>query len=132
MRAHISAKRLLFLLMLLLLSGCAAKHTAPASQHSLTVTANAYNSVRSQTSGNPSIGAWGDHLKPGMKVIAVSRDLLKMGITHNTRVRIDGLPGTYLVQDKMHKRWSRKIDIYMGRDVKAARKWGKRKVTIRW
>jgi len=99
---------------------------------SLTVTATAYNSLPSQTQGNPSIAAWGDRLKPGMKVIAVSRDLLRMGLKHNTRVKIKGLPGTYLVKDKMHKRWSRKIDIYMGTDIKAARNWGKRSVTISW
>ncbi|WP_064606287.1 3D domain-containing protein [Photobacterium sp. J15] len=97
---------------------------------SLRVTATAYNSVRAQTNDNPSIAAWGDRLKPGMKAIAVSRDLLKMGITHGTRVKISGLPGEYVVLDKMNKRWSRKIDIYMGTDVRAAKKWGRRKVTI--
>jgi 3D (Asp-Asp-Asp) domain-containing protein len=102
------------------------------NSYSLDVTASAYNSVRSQTSGNPFIGAWGDRLKPGMKVIAVSRDLLKMGLKHNTKVKIKGLPGTYLVKDKMHKRWKRMIDIYMGIDIKAARQWGRRTVTISW
>ena len=102
------------------------------SDHKLTITASAYNSLKAQGSGNPSISAWGDRLKPGMKAIAVSRDLIKMGLKHNTKVKIEGLPGTYLVKDKMHKRWKRKIDIYLGRDVKAARQWGKRKVTISW
>lgn len=102
------------------------------NSRNLEVIASAYNSVRSQTSGNPSIGAWGDHLKPGMKVIAVSRDLIKMGLKHNTKVKIKGLPGIYLVKDKMHKRWKRMIDIYMGIDIKTARQWGKRKVTISW
>ncbi len=96
----------------------------------LKVTATAYNSVRAQTNSNPSIAAWGDRLKPGMKVIAVSRDLLKMGITHGTKVKISGLPGEYVVLDKMNKRWSRKIDIYMGKDIQAARNWGRRSVTI--
>ncbi len=32
----------------------------------------------------------------------------------------------------MNKRWKKKIDIYMGCNLKRARKWGKRKVTIRW
>ncbi|MFQ5519590.1 MAG: 3D domain-containing protein [Mariprofundus sp.] len=130
------AKQLLLIaISLLLIGSCnhnSLSRNAPTGTHSLKVTATAYNSVRSQTSGNPSIAAWGDRLKPGMKVIAVSRDLIRMGLKHNTRVKIDGLPGTYLVKDKMNKRWRRKIDIYMGRDVKAARRWGKRKVTIRW
>ena len=123
---------LLSALILLAVCSCSATHAAAPAKHRLTVTSSAYNSVKSQTSGNPSIGAWGDHLKPGMKIIAVSRDLIRLGLKHNTRVKIEGLPGTYLVKDKMHKRWKRKIDIYMGTDVKAARRWGKRKVTISW
>ena len=125
-----SAKRLFVALIFVALGSCSIAHSGDG--HSLKVTASAYNSVKSQAHGNPSIGAWGDHLKPGMKVIAVSRDLIKMGLKHNTRVKIDGLPGTYLVKDKMGKRWSRKIDVYMGTDVKAARRWGKRTVIIRW
>ncbi|MDX1598602.1 MAG: hypothetical protein R3295_08055 [Marinobacter sp.] len=97
------------------------------------VTATAYNSVNSQTkAGDPTLTAWGDTLKPGMKAIAVSRDLIEDGLTHGTEVTIDGLPGTYIVRDKMNKRWKDKIDIYMGLDVKAAREWGKRTVTISW
>lgn len=55
-----------------------------------------------------------------------------MGLTHNTKVKIKGLDGHYLVLDKMNKRWTKKIDIYMGVDVKAAKAWGKKKVTISW
>ena len=124
--------RLLPLMFFIMLGSYSSAWSGAGHDHSLTVTASAYNSLKSQTSDNPAIGAWGDRLKPGMKVIAVSRDLLRMGLKHNMKVKIDGLPGYYLVKDKMHKRWKRKIDIYMGTDVKAARKWGKRKVTIRW
>ena len=98
----------------------------------LEVTATAYNSVPGQTQDNPSVTAWGEKLAPGMKVIAVSRDLIAMGLTHGVRVKIDGLPGEYKVADKLHKRWKRRIDIYMGVDVNAAKQWGKRTVTIRW
>lgn len=94
------------------------------------VTATAYNSVKGQTSNTPHLGAFGDSLKPGMKYIAVSRDLLRKGLKHNTPVRIDGFKGLYLVKDKMHSRWKNRIDIYMGTDVDAARDWGRRKVTI--
>jgi 3D (Asp-Asp-Asp) domain-containing protein len=125
-----SKQSLLIIISLLLVGSCSPAWSS--SGHSLEVTASAYNSVKSQGSGNPSISAWGDHLKPGMKAIAVSRDLIKMGLKHNTKVKIEGLPGTYLVKDKMNKRWKRKIDIYMGTDIKAARQWGKRKVTISW
>jgi hypothetical protein len=43
---------------------------------SLRVTATAYNSLPGQTDNTPDLAAWGDRLRPGMKAIAVSRDLL--------------------------------------------------------
>jgi 3D (Asp-Asp-Asp) domain-containing protein len=98
----------------------------------LEVTATAYNSLPGQTDGDPSITAWGDRLEPGMMAIAVSRDLIPMGLGHGAKVRIDGMPGLYVVRDKMAKRWKKKIDIYMGTDVGAARRWGRRTVKIRW
>jgi len=112
--------------------------TLPASvfggkKRVLRVTATAYTSHVNQTDSTPNIAAWGDRLKPGMKVIAVSRDLLyKYGMKHRTKVKISGLKGTYLVLDKMNKRWRKKIDIYMGKDIKAAMQWGVRKVKITW
>jgi 3D (Asp-Asp-Asp) domain-containing protein len=76
--------------------------------------------------------AWGDTLKPGMKAIAVSRDLIDLGLVHNTDVTIEGFQGKYKVLDKMNKKWEMKIDIYMGTDIKAAKKWGKKRVKISW
>ena len=117
-------------------SGCnfsseSEEEIAPEIWDSLVVTASAFNSTRAQTgSGNPNISAWGDTIQPGMNVIAVSRDLIKRGLTHNTTVIIDGLEGVYLVKDKMHYRWNNKIDIYMGDDVTKAREWGRKKVKI--
>lgn len=102
------------------------------TEKTLVVTATAYNSVPAQTDGDPTIAAWGDTLRPGMKAIAVSPDLIPLGLTHGTRVRIEGLPGAYVVRDRMPARWRRKIDIYMGEDVQAARQWGRREVQIRW
>lgn len=32
----------------------------------------------------------------------------------------------------MNKRWTKKIDIYMGNDVESAKQWGVREVTIIW
>lgn len=104
-----------------------------ARWQSMVVTATAYNSLPAQTTAkNPDLAAWGDRLKPGMRAIAVSRDLIPEGLGHGTRVRIAGLDGEWLVLDKMHRRWQRKIDIYMGTDVQAAREWGRREVTISW
>jgi 3D (Asp-Asp-Asp) domain-containing protein len=110
-------------------SGCALWKPA---ERSLVVTATAYNSLRSQTDGNPSLGAWGDRLQPGMRVVAVSRDLLALGLGRGTKLRIEGLPGEYTVLDKTASRWRKRIDIYMGVDVQAARQWGRRQVRIHW
>jgi len=99
----------------------------------LQVTATAYTSHVAQTDSTPNIAAWGDRLKPGMKVIAVSRDLLNVyGLKHKQKVRIKGLEGEYIVLDKMNKRWRKKIDIYMGMNKKKAFRWGRRKVEIHW
>jgi 3D (Asp-Asp-Asp) domain-containing protein len=106
--------------------------TAGDVERTLVVTASAYNSLPKQTVGDPSMAAWGDVLEPGVKAIAVSRDLIELGLVRGTRVRIEGLPGEYAVLDKMARRWRRKIDIYMGDDVEAARAWGVREVRIHW
>lgn len=109
-----------------MLSGCFGEDNTVTMK----VASTAYTSHVSQTSAHPFLGAWGDDLKPGMKCIAVSRDLITKGLTHNTKVKIEGLPDEYIVKDKMNKRWTNKIDIYMGLDTKAAKEWGKREVTI--
>ncbi|NNC50387.1 MAG: 3D domain-containing protein [Flaviramulus sp.] len=98
----------------------------------MNVTATAYNSLAYQTNSNPHITAFGDSLKPGLKYIAVSRDLLKKGLKHNIPVKIEGFEGVYLVKDKMNARWTNKIDIYMGVDVKAAKQWGRRRICIEY
>lgn len=100
------------------------------SWNSMSVTATAYNSLAYQTNSDPNITAFGDSLKPGLKYIAVSRDLLKRGLKHNIPVKIEGLEGIYYVKDKMHSRWKNRIDIYMGIDVKAAKQWGRKRVCI--
>jgi 3D (Asp-Asp-Asp) domain-containing protein len=106
--------------------------SADSIERALAVTATAYNSLPGQTDDEPHTAAWGDSLAPGMKAIAVSRDLIPLGLDHRTSVKIEGLPGVYLVLDKMNKRWEKRIDIYMGHDLDAALSWGKRKVEISW
>lgn len=124
--------RTLIFIGFLFLTGCGKKAVAPPDFYwdSMEVTASAYNSVVSQTSDNPFITAFGDSLKPGLKYIAVSRDLLKKGLKHNTPVIIEGFKDVYLVKDKMHWRWRNRIDIYMGNDIEAAKQWGRKKVCI--
>ena len=119
----------IFFVIVFLLS-CTPRDSKNYVWHTKDVMATAYNSLASQTNAQPSITAFGDTLSPGLKYIAVSRDLLALGLKHNALVTIKGLDGVYLVKDKMHSRWKNKIDIYMGTDVKAAREWGRKKVTI--
>lgn len=120
-----------FVLMSLVLTlGC--KEEPRYEWREMTVKASAYNSVVNQTNSNPYITAFGDSLIPGLKYIAVSRDLLNKGLRHNTPVRIEGLEGLYLVKDKMNKRYTNHIDIYMGLDLKAAKNWGRKSLKIHY
>ncbi|MDT0607550.1 3D domain-containing protein [Croceitalea rosinachiae] len=123
----------LFILLVILASCNQNKKSISPNKHNWfghQVTVSAYNSVTWQTLGNPNIAAWGDTLIPGMKCIAVSRDLLTLGIDHNTMVKIDTFPDTFYVKDKMNRKWTNRIDIYMGNDVKSARNWGKKNLQI--
>lgn len=95
------------------------------------VLVTAYNSVPDQTDDTPFEAAWGDNLEEGMKIIAVSRDLEKVGLTRGTIVHVDGL-GEYKVLDRMHYRKTNQIDIYMGTDVRKARKFGVKNLKIKW
>lgn len=125
--------RYLYILCLLVAFSCkktAEKEPDAYNWQSRIVTATACNSLAYQTNSNPNITAFGDSLQPGLKYIAVSRDLLKLGLKHNTPVIIEGLEGVYLVKDKMHSRWRNRIDVYMGVDVKAAKNWGRKRVCI--
>jgi 3D (Asp-Asp-Asp) domain-containing protein len=97
----------------------------------LEVTASAFNSVPEQTDGAPRLTASGERLRPGMRALAVSRDLEREGLVFGTAVEIDG-HGEWVVLDRMAPRWRRKIDLYMGEDEGAAQRFGERSVTIRW
>lgn len=119
----------LFFVSLLLLS---CQKEDPYLWKQIEVKATAYNSTRAQTYGDPSIAAWGDTLKPGMRSIAVSRDLIALGLKHNTPVKIEGLDSIYLVKDKMHRRKRNQIDIYMGLDIAKARQWGVQRLKIEY
>lgn len=129
---------LLFSVLVLGISACESDSDmedpeyAKAEWQTLNVSSSAYNSVTTQTEGNPFLTAWGDTLEPGMKAIAVSRDLIKKGLDYNTPVRIEGMEGLFFVKDKMHYRWKNKIDLYMGQDVKKAKKYGRKKVEIQF
>jgi 3D (Asp-Asp-Asp) domain-containing protein len=100
-------------------------------EHSIVVTAFAYNADDDQTDDSEDIAAWGDKLSKHVQSIAVSNDLLEMGLTRGARVQIRGRKGDYVVLDKMNPRWKKSIDIFMT-DDDAAYAWGRRKVRITW
>ena len=126
-------KSIIIIVLLFAFLSCKKKET-PFEEHytwhKIKVTASAYNSVKGQTDANPHITAFGDSLKPGHNYIAVSRDLYRKGLKRDTPIKIHGFDSIYFVKDRMHNRWKNKIDIYMGTDVKAAKKWGRKKITI--
>ncbi|MDM5272174.1 hypothetical protein PGH07_08275 [Sulfurovum sp. zt1-1] len=121
-------------------TGCVKQQLSPVSpEHppkkeilKMQVHATAYTSRLKRKNAKYPVGAWGDALTPTCHCIAVSDDLFKMGLTYKTKVRIDGLSGEYVVMDRMHPKWKKRIDVYMGDDFKRARYWGNRMVTIHW
>jgi LysM repeat protein len=97
----------------------------------LRVTATAYSSHHSQTDKTPFLAAWNNRIRPGMKIIAVSRDMLtRYGLRNGSKVKIGGLSGYYTVRDKMNKRYKKRIDIYMGVNRRRALRWGRRSVML--
>lgn len=64
-----------------------------------------------QTDSTPNICAWGYKVKPGDRIIAVSRDLLKDGIVKRGDEVTVGKYGRFIIKDKMNKRYRRSIDI---------------------
>ncbi|MDD2450744.1 MAG: hypothetical protein PHU67_02395 [Sulfurovum sp.] len=106
------------------------KHSQKKEMRKMQVHATAYTSRLKRKNAKYPIGAWGDPLTPSCRGIAVSADLLKMGLTYRSKVRIEGLEGEYVVLDRMHPKWKKRIDLYMGDDFKRARYWGVRTVTI--
>jgi LysM repeat protein len=107
----------------------------PSLKHKrkIRVVATAYTSHRNQTDNTPFLAAWNNRIRPGMRIIAVSPDLIrKYGLTNGVRVKIMGLPGFYTVRDKMNKRLRNHIDIYMGVNKRRALRWGRRRIVLYW
>ncbi len=78
----------------------------------------------------PVVGAWGEELRPGRKLIAVSADLVERGMGPGARAHIEGLPAKYVVADQVEG--SGRIEIFMGTDAAAVERWGEREVDIYW
>ena len=91
------------------------------------VTSTVYNAVPAQTNSDPSHTASMFKLDLSNpykhKIIAVSRDLL-VKFPMGTKVKIEGTSydGIYVVEDKMNKRYTKRIDILINVGMKIG-KW---------
>lgn len=90
----------------------------------------AYTSHPDQTDSSPFTAAWNNKLHPTrdkLKVIAVSRDLLKEGLDNGDYVLIvkdNSNVIKCIVKDKMNKRFENRIDLYFGTDRDRALEFG--------
>ena len=68
----------------------------------------------------------------GHRWIAVSRDLEQHGFVFGTKVLVEGagqLDGIWTVEDRMNKRWTKRIDFLVNKDVKGG-KWYNVKIKL--
>lgn len=100
------------------------------------VTATIYHAVPSQTDDTPFITASNKQINPdnpGMhRWIAVSRDLEELGYTFGTQVCVENagsMNGVWTVQDRMNKRWKKRIDFLVNTTIKGG-KWNNVKIRI--
>ena len=101
------------------------------------VTVTIYHADPKQTDNTPFITASGKHINSknpqGHRWIAVSRDLEKYGFTFGACVLIKGiskeLDGEWEVQDRMNKRWRKRIDLLVNKNMTGG-KWKKIKLTL--
>jgi 3D (Asp-Asp-Asp) domain-containing protein len=88
---------------------------------------SAYNSVPEQTDSTPCISADGTDIckrhKKGECIVASNAYPL------NTRLRIENI-GDCIVADRTHPRFRHRVDLFMDKDVRGAKNFGVRKLTI--
>jgi 3D (Asp-Asp-Asp) domain-containing protein len=77
---------------------------------SIIVTATAYSPTPEECDNTPFITASGRRVRPG--IIALSRDIEReFGVRFGDVLYLEGL-GYYQFQDRMHRRWKRRVDIF--------------------
>lgn len=87
------------------------------------VTVTAYNADPNQTDSTPNITAFNTKVKAGG--VAVSRDLLLNGWVAGRKVYIEG-QGVFTINDLMHSRKTKQLDIFM-HSRKSALRFGVKK-----
>jgi 3D (Asp-Asp-Asp) domain-containing protein len=100
------------------------------------VTATIYHAVPEQTDDTPDITATGfkiDMNNPEChRIIAVSRDLEKLGFVMNAEVLVENageMNGVWTIRDRMNKRWTEKIDFLVNEEMKGG-KWECIEITL--
>lgn len=101
----------------------------------VSVVATIYHATPSQTDDTPFITASNRVINKdnpaGHRWIAVSRDLEPLGFVFGVKVCVENagdMDGIWTVQDRMNKRWTKRIDFLVNTDMKYG-KWNK--VSIR-
>ena len=105
--------------------------------YTLLVTVTIYHADPKQTDSTPFITASNktiDSINPAKhRWIAVSRDLEPLGFTFGACVYIEGiseeLDGEWEVQDRMNKRWKKRVDLLVNKDRMCCR-WDNIKLTL--
>ena len=92
------------------------------AQITITATVTAYTPSPKENCGRGRkvATALGTPVRPG--IVAVSRDLLRSGWEFGDRIHIEGL-GVFTIEDTMHQRFRRTIDVAVA-DMDAARRIG--------
>jgi len=100
------------------------------------VTATIYHAVPEQTNADylttASLKKIDQENPQRHRWIAVSRDLEKLGFVFGTRVCVEGageMDGIWSVEDRMNKRWRRRIDFLVNEDITGGR-WEDVKIYI--
>ena len=123
-------KKLIILFVILL------SFSVKAQDEGLTVTATVYNAVVEQCNEDPGHTATMfklDLTNPYKhRIIAVSRDLEKLGFPMNTKVYITGTgryDGYWYIRDRMNKRYKRRIDFLINNEMPIG-KWEEARIQL--
>ena len=95
-------------------------------QAQIFVTATVYNAIEGQTDDTPLITASNKRINPDkpQRWMAVSRDLEALCYTLGSKVCVENagpMNGEWAIEDRMNKRWRRKVDFLVHDTIKLGR-----------